>query len=149
MNQAAKIQKETKYPLDVIKQFNNMEQYEILQKAGLKPVTINGKTALVRGDINLNYVDEVSNLTNLQRMEKGLSALDPSGQPYELHHIGQKVDSTLAILTKSEHMQNGNNRIWHPIDALTDNPSSKSGWAAEKANFWIETAKYLKTFGGT
>lgn len=33
-------------------------------------------------------------------MEKGLSPLDKDGQPYELHHIGQKMDAPLAELTK-------------------------------------------------
>lgn len=34
MNEAAAIQKESKYPLDVIKEFKSMEQYEICKEAG-------------------------------------------------------------------------------------------------------------------
>jgi hypothetical protein len=47
MNQAAVIQKESGYPLEVIKQFKSIEQYEVLRKAGIKPKLINGKTALI------------------------------------------------------------------------------------------------------
>lgn len=72
---------------------------------------VNGNMALIR-KIDLNYVDDMGR-TNLQRMEQGIAALDPSGTPYELHHIGQHADSTLAVLTKAEHMQGGNNKIWH------------------------------------
>jgi hypothetical protein len=148
MNQAAQIQRESKLPLDVIKQLNSMEQYEILKQAGLKPVTINGKTALVRGDINLDYFDETSKLTNLQRMERGLAALDPTGQPYELHHIGQRVDSTLAILSRAEHRQGGNDLIWHNKDITSSVHALGNNWNVERTNFWIETATYLKALGG-
>ena len=39
MNEAAAIQRESKYPLDVIKQFKSMEQYEICRDAGLRLCT--------------------------------------------------------------------------------------------------------------
>ena len=39
MNEAALIQKQSGYPLDVIKQFSSMEQYQICQAAGLSPHT--------------------------------------------------------------------------------------------------------------
>lgn len=64
---------------------------------------VNNQLALVR-DIDLDFVDPDSGLTNLERMQDGLAALDPStGNAYELHHVGQNMDSTLAILTKAEH----------------------------------------------
>lgn len=112
MNQAAIIQKESGYPLDVIKEFKNMEQYNICKKAGLKPKMINGKVSLVR-DIDPNYVDELTGKTNLQLMKDGKAPFDKNGNKYELHHIGQKKDSPLAILTQEEHRKNGNNKIWH------------------------------------
>lgn len=114
MNEAATIQKETKYPLDVIKQFNNMDQYQICKEAGLTSKMISGKTALVR-NIDLNFVDEATGLTNLERMQQGLAALDPSGKAYELHHIGQHADSTLAILTQEEHRLGDSYKIWHEL----------------------------------
>lgn len=142
MNQAAKIQKESKYPLDVIKQFSTPEQYEICKNAGLVPKMINGKTALVR-DIDLSYVDEFGR-TNLERMKQGLAALDQNGQAYELHHIGQKVDSTLAILTKGEHMQGGNNTIWHSLENASGVHSTGNNWDAQRKAMWKSLAKMME-----
>ena len=126
MNQVAQIQRESKYPLDVIKSLKTMEQYDILKKAGVTAKMLKGKTALVR-NIDLNFVDEMGR-TNLARMQSGLAPLDPTGTPYELHHIGQKVDSTLAILTRSEHRMGGNHAIWHEFTEATENPSSGAAW---------------------
>ena len=145
MNQAAAIQRESKYPLDVIKQFKTMEQYEICRDAGLKAVTVNGKTSLVRA-IDLDYVDELGR-TNLQRMKQGLAAIDPnSGVSYELHHIGQKTESTLAILTKAEHMQGGNNAIWHEFGIASEvhNASTQSMWLTQKQSYWKQLAVLME-----
>lgn len=142
MNEAATIQRESKYPLDVIKEFKNMDQYKICKDAGLKPQMINGRTALVR-EIDWKYTDEFGR-TNLQRVREGLSPLDPaSGKAYELHHIGQKADSTLAILTKSEHMQNGNDLIWHNkvVPSAVHNEANEALWETQKAAFWKTLAK--------
>jgi len=144
MNEAATIQKESKYPLDVIKQFASMEQYELCKSAGLRPVTVNGNIALVR-KIDLNYVDE-KGMTNLQRMQQGLSAIDPdSGIAYELHHIGQKTDSTLALLTKAEHMQGGNNTIWHEFGAASEvhGTPNAAAWDRQRQAFWKQLAVIL------
>ena len=145
MNEAATIQRESKYPLDVIKQFKSMDQYEICKNAGLYPVTVNGKTSLVRA-IDLDYVDDFGR-TNLQRMKEGLAAIDPdSGLPYELHHIGQKTDSTLAILTKAEHMQGGNNSIWHEFGSASavHNAANEALWNRQRQTFWRQLATLLE-----
>ncbi len=142
MNQVAQIQKESKYPLDVIKQLGNMEQYQVLKDAGLSTQMINGKTALIR-NIDLNYIDEATGMTNLTRMQKGLAPLDPTGVPYELHHIGQKTNSTIAILTRAEHRAKGNYNIWHEIGGATDNPSTGTNWITQRTEFWKTMTKVL------
>ena len=108
-NEAAKIQKESGYPLEVIKQFKSLKEYEIYKEAGLYTKMINGKLALVR-KIDLDYISELPNgkkVTNLVRMEKGYAPLDPAtGKAYQLHHINQDPNGTLAILTEAEHQGN-------------------------------------------
>ena len=141
MNQAAAIQKESKYPLDVIKQFASVEQYEICKSAGLTPQVLNGKTVLIR-KIDLNYADDMGR-TNLERMKQGLAALAPDGEPYELHHIGQKADSTLAILTKAEHMKNGNNMIWHVFGESSQVHGTGNTWDIQRKELWQEIAQFL------
>ena len=140
MNQAAAIQQESGYPLDVIKGFKNMDQYNICKDAGLTPQMIDGKMALVR-KIDLDFVDEMGR-TNLQRMQQGLAALDPTtGQSYQLHHIGQEMDSTLAILTEAEHMQGGNNLIWHVFGE--GSKIQRSVFDRQRADFWKYIANTL------
>ncbi len=102
MNQAAMIQKETGYPLNIIKQFHTYDEYLVFKNAGLQSRMINGQLALVRSDINLSRVDEYGR-TNLERMLSGKAPLDSTGKPFELHHIGQKNNGSLAILTSKEH----------------------------------------------
>lgn len=142
MNQAARIQKESKYPLDVIKEFSNMEQYEICKNAGLTAEMVDGKTALIR-NIDLDYVDDITGMTNLERMSKGLAALDPTGVPYELHHVGQKADATLAILTRAEHRLGDNHKIWHIFGETSKVHGSGNRWNAQKKAFWREMAELL------
>lgn len=145
MNEAAMIQKESKYPLDVIKQFSNMEQYNICKQAGLKPEFVNGNVALIR-KIDFNYVDEYGR-TNLQRILDDLAPLDPDGIPYEIHHIGQKADSTLAILTRAEHRQGENYKIWHELGKSTEVHGSGNNWNQERKNFWTEFAQRAMSMG--
>lgn len=144
IDDVAKIQRESKYPLDVIKQFHSMDEYEILKNAGLYPAKVNGQTTLVRA-IDPDYVDDFGR-TNLQRMKEGLAAIDPdSGLPYELHHIGQETDSTLAILTKAEHVQGGNKSVLHP-KTFSDVHSGENGpqWDRQRQTFWRQFATLLE-----
>ena len=62
---------------------------------------------------------------------------------YELHHIGQKADSTLAILTKAEHMQGGNNKIWHEFGKASEAHAPGNTWDKQRAEFWINFAKMI------
>ena len=125
MNEAAAIQRESKYPLDLISQFKSKAEYEIYRDAGLRTQMVNGKLALVR-DIDLNYKSSLpdgTEVTNLQRMQKGYAPLDPAtGKAYQLHHINQDPNGTLAILKEAEHQGNSsilNNRNCSEPPALT------------------------------
>lgn len=144
MNQVAQIQKESKYPLDVIKEFRTMEQYEVMKKAGLTSKMIDGKTALVR-NIDLKQIDEFGR-SNLERMQKGVAALDPTGKSYELHHIIQQQDSTLAVLTYAEHMQGGNNTILHVLGQASEVDHSTI-WMNQTKEFWRQLSGILSAGG--
>ncbi len=145
MDEAAMIQKESKYPLELIGQFQSMEEYEIYYyEAGLKGEIVNGELALVQ-DIDLNYFDEASQMTNLELMQAGKAPIDPvSGLPYELHHVGQTQDAVLAILTQEQHRGAGNFGILH--DLISDSVVNHGAeWSAQKSAFWksmAETASY-------
>lgn len=147
MNEAALIQKESGFPLDVINQFRNMDQYNICKEAGLTTKLVNGKSALIR-NIDLNYVDDVTGYTNLELMSRGYAPIDPAtGLKYQLHHIGQKADSTLAILTEAEHKAGGNDLIWHLKDITSEVHAATNNWDSQRKQFWKAMA-YIFENGG-
>ena len=103
MNQAAQIQKESGYPLSVIKQFHTMDEYTVFKQAGLQAEMVGGNLTLVRSNIDLyNVVDEYGR-NNFTRLSNGLNPIDSSGNTFQWHHIGQENDATLALLTAAEH----------------------------------------------
>ncbi|MBR3927792.1 MAG: HNH/ENDO VII family nuclease [Clostridia bacterium] len=132
MNEAALIQKESGYPVELIKQFRNYKEYLVYKDAGLTKQIVAGKTALVQ-KINLDLVDE-SGRTNLQRMQEGLAALDLDGTPFELHHIGQKSKASLAMLSQKQHDSKGLH-----IQQLSEIDRAK--FNKQKKEFWRSLAK--------
>ncbi len=133
MNEVAVIQKESKYPLDVIGEIHNMDEYQALKVANAKPVMLNGKTALLRQDIDLKRVDEYGR-TNLQRMQEGLAPLDSTGVPIELHHVGQSSNGTLITLTKAEH----DNSALHGFKTTSE--IDRNEFAKIRREFWKSVA---------
>jgi len=132
MNEAAFIQKQTKWPIKLIKKIHSLEEFNIYKEASLVPQKINGNWALVR-KINWKLVDS-DGLSNIVRVQNGLSPIDIDGVALELHHIGQKPDSPLAILTWEEHHRKGNYKILHYAEK--GKGMSESEWAKQKMEFW-------------
>lgn len=146
MNEAALIQRDSRLPLQFIKYFHSMEEYEIYQEAGLSAEKIGDALAYTRSiDLDSVITDSYGKtMTNTERILAGNSPVDPStGIPYELHHIGQEPSSPLAILTKAEHMQGGNNKILH--FRQESDVEHLSAWAKQVDAFWTD---YLKSYGG-
>lgn len=141
MDEAATIQRESKIPLNIIREFESMEQYEIIRDAGMYGGVVDGSPALIR-DIDLNYMDDMGR-TNLERMQQGLAALDPeTGLAYELHHMGQTQDATMAILTQAEHRGVGNHAIWHDLISASE-VDHGAVWTAQREAFWRSLATLL------
>ena len=140
----------TGYPLDIVKLFKSTEESVIyFEQAGLYSETINGQAALIRS-IDLSYESELAGktVTNLERMQQGYAAIDPaSGQAFQLHHIGQNVDSPLAILSQYEHTGGGNNLILHDVN-IADGTGvhsliSEADWTTQREEFWEALAILL------
>ena len=138
MNEVAAIQRESKYPLDLISQFKSKAEYEIYRDAGLRTQMVNGKLALVR-DIDLNYKSSLpdgTEVTNLQRMQKGYAPLDPAtGKAYQLHHINQDPNGTLAILKEAEHQ--GNSSILNNPD-IVESKIDREAFSKIRKAFWTD-----------
>ena len=146
MNEAALIQQQTKLPLEFIKNFHSVDEFMIYQDAGLSAERIGDALAYSRVvDLDSVITDSYGKtMTNAERIIAGNSPVDPSGIPYELHHIGQEPTSPLAILTKAEHMQGGHNKILHfRMESEVDHNYI---WAEQVDEFW---SAYLESYGGT
>lgn len=137
MNEAAAIQKESKYPLDVISEFHNTQEYQAFKDAGLTNKMVNGKSALIRSDIDLKQTDEFG-ITNLERMKNGYAPLDSNGMTFELHHVGQNPDGTLAILTQAEH----DNTALHGYKLTSE--INRNAFKKQRKQFWETMAKILE-----
>ena len=88
-----RIKEDTGWSNEIIEKIKNKKQYEIYKNANLSEETINGRKCLIK-NINLDYVDEKTGLTNKERMEKGMSPIDEkTGEKIELHHMGQEFDA--------------------------------------------------------
>ena len=150
MNQVAQIQKESKYPLDLIKQFKSMEEFNIyFNEAKLTTGMINGRTALLPKDtLNskgfLNFKSKQpdgTEITNLQRMLNGNAPIDPAtNKALQLHHIGQKADGTLAVLTESQHQ--GNSQILNIAGKSSE--IDRAAFAKTREEFWKAAGKLLQ-----
>lgn len=147
MNEAAIIQQESGLPMDVISQLHSMDEYLVYKEAGLRPVMVNGRIALVQ-NIDLNYVSTLpdgSEVTNLVRMQRGYAPLDPAtGKAYQLHHIGQKADGTLAILTESQHQ--GNSTILNIVGKESE--IDRKAFNETRKAFWEYLGKVVFANGG-
>ena len=141
MNEAATIQKDAKYPLEIIRRFKSMDEYNICKDAGLEAKLVNGKSALVR-PIDPTIRDG-NGLTNIERMKRGLAALDVEGNPYELHHVAQEKDGILAILTKAEHRGEGSFSRLHDLMRGSE-VDHDSKWTKEREGFWKSLAETLE-----
>lgn len=134
---------------DVIKSIRSMGEAMIYIRAGLKEKKIDGRAALIRSDINwpdysirrntwlrnklANY-DKWAEYNNADLIGEGFPPRDRNGDPYELHHIGQRQDSPFAELTWAEHMGDGNNTILHQMGKYSE--IDREAFDVEKSQYW-------------
>ncbi|MDF0728885.1 HNH/ENDO VII family nuclease [Cytobacillus sp. S13-E01] len=136
---------ETKYKtLDESLKEASAEEIKIYEEANLRESTVNGREALIRTDIDYAAKDQFGR-TNLERMEQGLAPL-VDGQPIELHHIGQEMDSPLAELTRNEHRGEGNYSVLH--DVAKESEINRTLFNLEKEAHWKARAEQIKEAGG-
>lgn len=142
MNEAALIQKESKYSSDLIRTLSSMDEYKIYKDSGLKEVTLGGRKVLMSSDINMSLQDK-NGLANLERCRLGKPPVDADGISIELHHVGQANDGPLAMLTKSQHTGSGNNCVLHPMACSADKASeiNRPEFEKIKSEIWKALAE--------
>ncbi len=105
-NDAALIQKESRYSLDFIRTVSSMDEYNVYKNAELIEYSLGDQRILLPKDFDFNIVDPHTQMTNFELMSKGLNPVDSNGVKFEWHHVGQKTDSPLALLTNAQHHDN-------------------------------------------
>lgn len=144
INEYAKIQKESKYPIDLIKQFKSMDEYKVyFEEAKAFPQMVNGKLALLQ-NIDLNFKSKLSDgteVTNLQRMLNGKAPVYMNSEGkikyFQLHHTAQKADGTLVVLTEEQHL--GNSSILNTIGKESE--IDRNAFNIIRKKFWKNVGK--------
>jgi len=72
-----------------------------------------------RNDIDINYFDETTGLTNLERMQAGKPPIGTDGNPLELHHVLQQEAGPMAELREITHQQ-----YYSQLHGLVENGAS-------------------------
>ena len=136
MNEAALIQKESKLPLEFIKNFHSVDEYNYFKEIHLASSKVNGNLALTQ-KIDWNFIGDLDDgRTNAQRVIDGLAPLDNTGNPYQLHHIGQMQDSPLAVLTKEQHTKHYS--LLHTNTGSSESLIDRNLFAQQKKAFWFD-----------
>ncbi len=139
------VKNETGWSDRVVNDVSSMKEYDVLKKADLREEVCNGRVCLVKDDIDPNYVDTKSGLTNRERMERGRPPIDArTGEQLEIHHLKQKHDGVFVELRESEH-GDGNHGILHTKmeDSWRNDPELQSQYRIERQNHWKARAKEL------
>ena len=132
------LKNETGWSDEIVDQIDNKKQAEIYKNADLHQENINGKECLVK-DIDYDYVDEKTGMTNRELMAKGRSPYDAkTGERIELHHMGQNGNGSFAELCENSEHGDGNHGILHPKTegSWRKEEGKVSQYAKEKQEHW-------------
>jgi len=142
------IQMKTGWSSAILDNIESLEEANIYIKAGLKEANVGGRPALIRTDIDwsafncrkewlktkLADYDKWKDYNNADLIGEGYPPRDANGDPYELHHIGQRQDSPFAELSWAEHMGDGNNTILHKMGEYS--VIDRGQFDYEKSQYW-------------
>lgn len=138
-----KIKEETGWSDEIIDHIESMEQYEVYKEAGLHEGEVNGRKCLLK-DIDPDYVDPKTGMTNRERMERGLSPIEAkTGEKIELHHIGQDFDSPFAELCENSEHGDGKHSILHTSTegSWRNDPEMDRDYKNQKRHHWQTRAQ--------
>ena len=141
------IRRRTGWTNEIIMALRSKEEAEIYINTGLKQGIVGGRFALINPNIDwrayncrkewlkkkLADWNKWKDYNNADLIGEGYPPRDEHGDPYELHHIGQKQDSPYAELCWNDHMGKGNNKILHP---KRESEIDRQLFDGEKSQYW-------------
>lgn len=142
------LRRRTGWSDEIVGNIRSMAEAEIYVRAGLTEARVGGRPALIRSDIDWSAFncrkewlqtkladwDKWKDYNNADLIGEGYPPRDANGDPYELHHIGQRQDSPFAELTWQEHMGDGNNTVLHA--AGKESEIDRGEFDDEKSRYW-------------
>ncbi len=150
---------------EVVDSIRSLEEAEIYMDADLQEGIINDRPCLQNPEINweqrnsvtlqsdevsisrggmpegFGKLDDMFSMSNKERALNGLAPLDSNGQPFELHHIGQRMNSPLAELTFEQHRGVGNDVVLH--EKTVPSQIDRTAFRAERDSYWKARAEML------
>ena len=132
------LEKESPYSREVNEYISSKEELELYKEASLVERNIDGRICLIREDLDLNYIDKESGLTNEKLIAKGRSPYDAkTGERIELHHIGQDFNAPFAELKSvSEHDLYSKTLHKSEMDSWRRDPEKVSEYSAQRKAHW-------------
>lgn len=106
------------FPKEIAKDIYNSQELKHYMDIGMRAVQFGQKEngeprfCLVPKELSLDVGVDEKGRTNAERLQGGLQPVK-DGKVLEAHHIGQKNGGHYALLTKEEHIVNGNKIILH------------------------------------
>ena len=108
------------------------------------PVVLDSDVAaLSRGELPFGFgqLDGLFSISNKERAMQGMAPLDSKGQAFELHHVGQRMDSPLAELTTEQHRGAGNDAVLH--EKTSPSQIDRGVFQTERMDYWKARAEML------
>lgn len=93
-----------------------------------------------RNDIDFNYVDPKSGVSNLEKMRAGRAPIGNDGKPIQLHHILQKEVGPLVEIREITHQEYS--KILHGIGSNNDSFRNDTTLNRQFNNFRISYWKW-------
>lgn len=145
-NKKAEIIKETGWTAEIVNCIESMDQCEVYKNADLHEAEIDGRKCLVK-NIDMDYVDPKTGLTNRELMEKGRAPIDAkTGESIELHHMGQNFNSPFAELCANSEHGDGKDAILHDkkVESWRQDPEKKNQYNnIQRPNHWKARAEEM------
>lgn len=142
-----KIKEETNWSDHIINYIENMSQYKIYKEANLREAEVDGRHCLIK-NIEMDYKDLKTGLTNRELLEKGRAAIDSkTGEKIELHHMGQEYDAPFVELCENSEHGDGNHSILHIKNSESwrkDEYLKKQYDNVDRPNHWKERGKEVQ-----
>ena len=96
-----------------------------------------------RNDINFEYVDPLTGISNIERMQAGNAPLGNDGNPIQLHHILQKEKGSVVEIREITHHEYY--KILHGLvcngESFRNDPVLKKQFNNFRSTYWKWRAK--------